>query len=166
MIIYDVFLRFSSTNRGKIVEKVPFLALFELNYICLLSRGSWVRVPPGAPLLSSKTGESAPKLPRFWQFALLAIFPKYLSSFSCTSTQTRKVLVMVNTHVSPKRTRNKLQGKLRRRTRNGNYSYRLTSSNGARKEFTLQTRNYDEAVLKASELDSIWLAPAKEIALA
>ena len=73
---------------------------------------------------------------------------------------------MVDTHVSPKRTRNKLQGKLRRRTRNGNYSYRLTSSNGSRKEFTLQTRNYDEAVLKASELDSIWLAPTKEVALA
>ena len=73
---------------------------------------------------------------------------------------------MVNTHVSPKRTRNKLQGKLRRRTRNGNYSYRLTSSSGSRKEFTLQTRNYDEAVLKASELDSIWLAPTKEVALA
>ena len=73
---------------------------------------------------------------------------------------------MVDTHVSPKKTRNKLQGKLRRRTRNGNYSYRLTSSNGSRKEFTLQTRNYDEAVLKASELDSIWLAPTKEVALA
>ena len=73
---------------------------------------------------------------------------------------------MVDTHVSPKRTRNKLQGKLRRRARNGNYSYRLTSSNGARKEFTLQTRNYDEAVRKASELDSIWLAPTKEVALA
>ena len=73
---------------------------------------------------------------------------------------------MVDTHVSPKRTRNKLQGKLRQRTRNGNYSYRLTSSNGARKEFTLQTRNYDEAVRKASELDSIWLAPTKEVALA
>ena len=73
---------------------------------------------------------------------------------------------MVDTHVSPKRTRNKLQGKLRQRTRNGNYSYRLTSSTGARKEFTLQTRNYDEAVLKASELDSIWLAPTREVALA
>jgi len=73
---------------------------------------------------------------------------------------------MVDTHVSPKRTRNKLQGKLRQRTRNGNYSYRLTSSTGARKEFTLQTRDNDEAVLKASELDSIWLAPTKEVAFA
>ena len=73
---------------------------------------------------------------------------------------------MVGTHVSPKKTRNKLQGKLRQRTRNGNFSYRLTSSTGARKEFTLQTRNYEEAVLKASELDSIWLAPTKEVALA
>ena len=73
---------------------------------------------------------------------------------------------MVDTHVSPKRTRNKLQGALRQRTRNGCYSYRLTSSTGARKEFTLQTRNYDEAVLRASELDSIWLAPTQEVALA
>lgn len=80
--------------------------------------------------------------------------------------KTRKVLAMVGKHVSPKRTRNKLQGKLRQRTRNGNYSYRLTSSTGARKEFTLQTRNYDEAVRKASELDSIWLAPTREVALA
>ena len=114
MILYATFLRLSSGNRGKIVEKVPFLMIFEFMTYCLLSRGSWVRVPPGAPLLSSKTGESAPKLPRFWQFTLLAIFPKCLSSFSCAMTQTRMVLVMVDTHVSPKRTRNKLQGKLRR----------------------------------------------------
>ena len=41
-----------------------------------------------------------------------------------------KGFVMVDTHVSPKRTRNKLQGKLRQRARNGNYSYRLISSRG------------------------------------
>ena len=73
---------------------------------------------------------------------------------------------MVDTHASPKRTKNKLQGALRQRTRNGCYSYRLTCSNGTRKEFTLQTRNYEEAVRKASELDSIWLAPTQEVALA
>ena len=36
-------------------EKWPFFDVFELDYICLLSRGSWVRVPPGAPILSSKS---------------------------------------------------------------------------------------------------------------
>lgn len=34
-----------------------------------------------------------------------------------------------------------------------------------RKEFTLQTRNCEEVVRKASELDSIWLAPTSEVAL-
>ena len=72
---------------------------------------------------------------------------------------------MVNTHVSTKRTRNKLQGKLRQRTGNGNYSYRLSLTNGTRKEFSLKTRNYEEAVREASELDSIWLAPIPEAAL-
>ena len=72
---------------------------------------------------------------------------------------------MVNTHVSTKRTRNKLQGKLRQRTRNGYYSYRLSLTNGTRKEFSLKTRNYEEAVREASELDSIWLAPIPEAAL-
>ena len=60
MILYAAFLRLSSGNRGKIVEKVPFLMIFEFMTYCLLSRWSWVRVPPGAPILSSKRE----KLPR------------------------------------------------------------------------------------------------------
>ncbi len=60
----------------------------------------------------------------------------------------------------------KLQGTLRQKRKDGNYYYRLTVSNGLRKEFTLHTLNYDEAVRMASELDSIWLAPTKEVALA
>ena len=70
------------------------------------------------------------------------------------------------THVSPKKRKNKLQGKLRQRTRNGNYSYRLSLSNGTRKEFSLKTRNYEDAVREASELDSIWFAPVQEVVLA
>ena len=84
----------------------------------------------------------------------------------CLDKKRERFWLMVGTHVSPKRTRNRLQGTPKRRTRNGNYSFRLTSSTGARKEFTLQTRNYDEAVRNASELDSIWLAPTREVARA
>lgn len=73
---------------------------------------------------------------------------------------------MDETNVSPKTGKVKLQGTLRRRTRNGVYSYRLSLSNGSRREFALQTRNYNEAVRKASDLDSIWLAPTQEVALA
>ena len=60
----------------------------------------------------------------------------------------------------------KLQGTLRQKRKDGNYYYRLTVSNGLRKELTLHTLNYDEAVRMASELDSIWLALTKEVALA
>ena len=64
---------------------------------------------------------------------------------------------MVSTCVGPKTERPELKGTLRQRTKNGRFSYRLIVLNGTRKEFALQTRNYDEAVQKASELDSIWL---------
>ena len=73
---------------------------------------------------------------------------------------------MDKTNVSRKTGKIKLQGTLRQRTRNGVYSYRLSLSNGSRREFALQTRNYDEAARKASDLDSIWLAPTQEVALA
>ena len=64
---------------------------------------------------------------------------------------------MVSTRVGPKTKRPELKGTLRQRTKNGRFSYRLVVLNGTRKEFALQTRNHDEAVQKASELDSIWL---------
>ena len=72
--------------------------------------------------------------------------------------------LMADTHTN--RRKNKLQGTLRQRTRNGYYSYRLTTSNSIRKEFALQTRSYDEAIQKAAELDSVWLAPTQAVALA
>lgn len=73
---------------------------------------------------------------------------------------------MVGANDNQKTTRVKLQGTLRQRTPNGVYSYRLSISNGTRKEFFLRTKNHNEAVRRASELDSIWLAPTKEVALA
>ncbi|MBO7088561.1 MAG: hypothetical protein J6W70_01540, partial [Lentisphaeria bacterium] len=73
---------------------------------------------------------------------------------------------MVGTNDNRKTRRIELRGQLRQRTTNGVYSYRLTIANGTRKEFFLRTSNYDEAVRKASHLDSIWLAPTQEVALA
>ncbi len=70
---------------------------------------------------------------------------------------------MVGTHGNRKTRRLNLQGTLRQRTRNGYYSYRLNVSNGTRREFALQTRDYEEALQKASELDSVWLAPIQGI---
>ena len=72
----------------------------------------------------------------------------------------------MGTHINGKKSKTALQGKLRQRTNGGNYYYRLMITNGTRKEFTLGTANYDEAVQKAAELDSVWLAPTKEVALA
>ena len=72
----------------------------------------------------------------------------------------------MGTNFNGKRNRAKLQGNLRQRVKGGNYHYRLMITAGTRKEFTLGTSNYDEAVLKALELDSIWLAPTKEVAVA
>ena len=73
---------------------------------------------------------------------------------------------MVGTNDNRKTRRIELRGQLRQRTINGVYSYRLTVANGTRKEFFLRTSNYDEAIQKASELDSIWIAPTQEVALA
>ena len=73
---------------------------------------------------------------------------------------------MVGTNDNRKTRRIELRGQLRQRTTNGVYSYRLSIANGSRREFALQTRNNEEAVRKATELDSIWLAPTHEVALA
>ena len=72
---------------------------------------------------------------------------------------------MVCTHVSRRKTRNGLHGRLRQRTKGGNYHYRLAIANGTRRDFSLHALNYDEAIQRASELDSIWGAPTQEIAL-
>ena len=73
---------------------------------------------------------------------------------------------MAGAHVYRTTKTTKLQGKLRQKTKGTYYHYRLTIADGTRKEYTLKTRDYDEAVQNASELDSIWLAPTKEVALA
>jgi len=84
----------------------------------------------------------------------------------CPDTKRERHWDMVGTNDNRKTRRIELRGQLRQRTTNGVYSYRLTVANGTRKEFFLRTSNYDEAVRKASDLDSIWLAPTQEVALA
>ncbi len=59
-----------------------------------------------------------------------------------------------------------LRGKLRQKTKNGPYYYRLMVANGLRKEFALKTCDYDEACQKATELDAVLEAPTKEVAFA
>lgn len=59
-----------------------------------------------------------------------------------------------------------LQGKLRQKSKDGLYYYRLTIARGERREFALGTNDPDKACQKAEELDSIWLAPTSEVALA
>lgn len=59
-----------------------------------------------------------------------------------------------------------LQGKLRQKSKNGQYYYRLFVAKGIRKEFALRTNNLNLACEKAVELDSIWLAPTQDVALA
>ena len=59
-----------------------------------------------------------------------------------------------------------LKGNLRQKAKGGSYYYRLTIANGQRKEFALKTADFDEACKKASELDSVWLAPTPDVAMA
>lgn len=72
---------------------------------------------------------------------------------------------MVYTKKRTKR-KNQLQGSLRQRKKNGHFYYRLIVSTGIRKEFALKTSDHNEAVQKASELDSLWLSPTSEVAFA
>ena len=58
------------------------------------------------------------------------------------------------------------RGKLRQKIKGGPYYYRLTVTNGLRKEFALKTADYDDACQKAAELDAVWQAPTKEVAFA
>ena len=59
-----------------------------------------------------------------------------------------------------------LRGKLRQKVRSGPYYYRLMVANGQRREFALKTSDYEEACRKAADLDAIWDAPTKEVAIA
>ena len=56
-----------------------------------------------------------------------------------------------------------LRGKLRKKAKGGNYYYRLTITNGVRKEFALKTSDENEAIQKASDLDAVYEARATEI---
>ena len=72
------------------------------------------------------------------------------------------------THMVSTRNRRRiaLQGNLRQKRKNGQFYYRLQVSKGVRKEFALKTSDPDEAVNKAFDLDSLWLAPTAEVAYA
>ncbi len=59
-----------------------------------------------------------------------------------------------------------LKGNLRQKAKGGFYYYRLTIANGQRKEFALKTADFDEAHKKASELDTVWLSPNADVAIA
>jgi hypothetical protein len=73
---------------------------------------------------------------------------------------------MVDTHVSPKRTRKQIARQAEAADKKRQLF--LPPHKLQRKPERIHTANtnYDEPVLKASELDSIWLAPTKEVALA
>ena len=114
----------------------------------------------------------------FFPVSFAYCLPKHIMGFLCfhilakdcdlnaARVQRGRHGAMVCTHVSRRKTRSGLHGRLRQKRKDGHYYYRLTITNGTRKEFTLHTLNYDEAIQKASELDSIWLAPTHEVALA
>jgi len=59
-----------------------------------------------------------------------------------------------------------LRGKLRTKAKGGNYYYRLTITNGVRKEFALKTTDEAEAIQKAADLDAVYEAPNQEVAFA
>ena len=136
--------------------------IFEFMTYCLLSRGSWVRVPPGAPFLSSKTTLFPHFFPANLDFSVLSVI-------LCSDDIMQRSVVMVSTQTR-NRSRFKrmstLQGKLRQKSKGGQFYYRLTIAQGNRREFSLGTSDLDEACKKAAELDSIWLAPTSEVALA
>ena len=58
-----------------------------------------------------------------------------------------------------------LRGKLRQKQKGGPYYYRLTVD-GSRKEFALKTCVETEAIQRAADLDTIYEAPTKEVAIA
>ena len=61
---------------------------------------------------------------------------------------------------------NELRGKLRQKIPGGPYYYRLMVANNVRREFSLKTCVFEEAVQKAADLDVIWSAPTQEVAIA
>ena len=65
-----------------------------------------------------------------------------------------------------KKRMSRLRGKLRQKITNGPSYYRLMVANGVRKEFALKTSDFDEACRKAADLDAVWEAPTKEVAIA
>lgn len=65
-----------------------------------------------------------------------------------------------------KRRMSQLRGNLRQKVKGGPYYYRLMVSTGQRKEFALKTCDREEAFQKAADLDAVWEAPTKDVAIA
>lgn len=59
-----------------------------------------------------------------------------------------------------------LRGKLRQKQKGGPYYYRLTVANGLRKEFALKTSVEAEAIQRATDIDAVYEAPNRDVALA
>ena len=59
-----------------------------------------------------------------------------------------------------------LRGNLRQKVKGGLFYYRLTVANGQRREFALKTADFSTACKLASELDSVWLSPTPDVAIA
>ena len=121
-------------------------------------RGS---TPLTSTIFKLKNGCFAPFLPH------VLMGRGFLGGIDCLGTEKERSVVMVSLQNKRKNKRmSTLQGKLRRRSKGGQFSYRLIVASGIRKEFALGTTDPKVACQKAEELDSIWLAPTPEVALA
>ena len=128
---------------------------------CIGATLSWVQIPLSPPFLCSKTGVLPHFCPIFSQ--------KASSEWHSLSWHRKKERSVVMVSLQNKRKYKRmstLQGKLRRRSKGGQFSYRLIIASGLRKEFALGTTDPKVACQKAEELDSIWLAPTPDVALA
>ena len=59
-----------------------------------------------------------------------------------------------------------LYGKLRQKSKDGPYYYRITVANGQRREFALKTSDFNTACNKAADLDKVYFSPTPEVAIA
>ena len=124
------------------------------------SNGMRVRVPPSAPFSAS----FLQILPHF--------FPIFVANpcFECYIVPQRDKKdghVMKTNGVRKSRKRmSQLRGNLRQKVKGGPYYYRLMIANGQRKEFALKTCDREEAFQKAADLDAVWEAPTKDVAIA
>ena len=93
-----------------------------------------------------KNGRFAPFLPH------VLMGRGFLGGIDCLGTEKERSVVMVSLQNKRKYKRmSTLQGKLRRRSKGGQFSYRLIVASGIRKEFALGTTDPKVACQKASK---------------